>query len=83
MSTVLIVDDDEKLLKMLRRTLLYEGLDVMTSVNGCEALEQIRAHRPDVIVLDWMMPEMDGIEVVRHLRAQNSRVLVLMLTARD
>jgi two-component system response regulator MprA len=83
MPAVLIVDDDEKLLKMLRRTLVYEGIDVRTASNGYEALRQLNAYRPDVMVLDWMMPEMDGIEVVRQLRAQDDPTLVLMLTARD
>ena len=83
MATVLIVDDDERLLKMLQRTLVYEGLRVLTAADGRAALNQVRAHRPDVIVLDWMMPEMNGIEVVQHLRAENDKTLVLMLTARD
>lgn len=83
MPTVLVVDDDRKLLKMLERTLLYEGLDVITAVNGAEALTKIGLHRPAVVILDWMMPEMDGIEVVQRLRAENNQVMVLMLTARD
>ncbi|MBL7201187.1 MAG: response regulator transcription factor [Anaerolineae bacterium] len=83
MATVLIVDDDERLLKMLQRTLVYEGLRVVTAADGRSALDQVHAHRPDVIVLDWMMPELNGIEVVQHLRAENDKTLVLMLTARD
>ena len=83
MSVVLIVDDDQKLLKMLQRTLVYEGLDVVTAINGIEALAKVHTHRPAVIVLDWMMPEMNGIEVVQRLRAENNQVMILMLTARD
>jgi len=83
MSTVLIVDDDRKLLKMLQRTLVYEGLQVITAINGVEAIAKIDAHRPAVVILDWMMPEMDGIEVVQRLRAENNQVMILMLTARD
>jgi two-component system response regulator MprA len=83
MSTVLIVDDDRKLLKMLQRTLVYEGLEVVTATNGTEALTRIDAHHPAVIILDWMMPEMDGIQVVQRLRAENNQAMVLMLTARD
>jgi two-component system response regulator MprA len=83
MATVLIVDDDRKLLKMLHRTLAYEGFRVVTAVDGHEALDRVRADQPDLIVLDWMMPEMDGIEVIRHLRAANDKTMVLMLTARD
>lgn len=83
MATVLIVDDDVRLLKMLQRTLAYEGLHVVTATNGEEALEQVERARPDVIILDWMMPLMDGLEVVRELRASHSKVFILMLTARD
>jgi len=82
-ATILIVDDDEKLLNMLRRTFTYEGFNVFTAANGAQALAMAHTHQPAVIILDWLMPEMDGIEVVRRLRADNNRVLVLMLTARD
>ena len=83
MATVLVVDDDPKLLSMLRRTLLYEGFHVLSATNGNEALSEVQAHRPDVIVLDWMMPVMDGLAVMKHLRAAEDKTLVLMLTARD
>jgi two-component system response regulator MprA len=83
MPTVLIVDDDQKLLKMLQRTLVYEGLRVVTAANGQEALAQVDASRPEIIILDWMMPKMDGLEVVKRLRSENNQSFVLMLTARD
>ena len=83
MPTVLIVDDDQKLLKMLQRTLIYEGLTVVTASNGQEALAQVDACQPEIIVLDWMMPKMDGLEVVQRLRAENNQTYILMLTARD
>jgi two-component system response regulator MprA len=83
MPTVLIVDDDQKLLKMLQRTMVYEGLTVVTASNGQEALEQVDACQPEIIVLDWMMPKMDGLEVVQRLRAENNQTHILMLTARD
>ena len=83
MAKVLIVDDDPKLLNMLRRTLMYEGFQVTTAPDGNAALAEIQAHRPDVIVLDWMMPGLDGIGVMKHLRAANDKTLILMLTARD
>jgi len=83
MPTVLIVDDDVKLLKMLQRTLTYEGLMVITAPNGMEALKQVDAYRPEIIILDWMMPKMDGMEVMRQLRDENNRAFILMLTARD
>lgn len=83
MTTVLVVDDDRKLLDMLRRTLAYEGFQVMTAANGREALEQAQARRPDLIILDWLMPRVDGIEVARRLRTAGDQIPVLMLTARD
>lgn len=83
MATVLIVDDDQKLLNMLRRTLAYEGFQVLAATDGNDALAQAQAHHPDVIVLDWMMPGLDGLEVIKQLRALNDQTLVLMLTARD
>jgi two-component system response regulator MprA len=83
MPTVLIVDDDPKLLKMLQRTLTYENLTVLTAGNGLEALPLVHANRPDLIILDWMMPEMDGLTLMQQLRKEDDKTLVLMLTARD
>lgn len=83
MEKVLIVDDDEKLLKMLQRTLAYEGFDVSTALDGEAALAQVYAVRPDVLILDWMLPRLDGVEVLRALRLEQNDVPVLMLTARD
>src|SRR5512136_1815688 len=83
MATVLIADDDPKLLKMLQRTLAYEGFRVLTAADGTEALAQIQAHRPEVVVLDWLMPGVDGLGVLERLRAAGDKTLVLMLTARD
>jgi len=81
--TVLIVDDDERLLKMLQRTLTYEGLDVLTATNGRQALAFVRERQPDVVVLDWLMPEMSGLQVVQQLRREEDQTMILMLTARD
>lgn len=83
MATALIVDDDLKLLKMLERTLTYEGLQIITASNGEEALAQVNACQPDIIILDWMMPKMDGLSVVQRLRACHDQTFILMLTARD
>jgi len=83
MPTVLIVDDDPKLLKMLQRTLVYENLNVLTANNGLEALPLVSTHSPDLIILDWMMPKIDGLEFVQMLREEENRTAVLMLTARD
>lgn len=83
MATILVVDDDRKLLEMLRRTLVYEGFDVMTATDGNEALRQLEKRRPDLIVLDWLMPGLDGLGVIRQLREAQDDVPILMLTARD
>ena len=83
MVTILVADDDQKLLKMVCRTLIYEGYQVVTAENGREALAKLETEPPDLIVLDWMMPELDGLELLHRLRAARDEVPVLMLTARD
>ncbi len=83
MPTVLIVDDDQKLLKMLSRTLVYENFTVFTAGNGLEALKLTDLHKPDLLIVDWMMPKMNGLELIRRLRADDNRTMILMLTARD
>jgi two-component system response regulator MprA len=83
MPTVLIVDDDPKLLKMLQRTLTYENLNVLTATHGLEALPLVHAHEPDLIILDWMMPKMDGLTFIQRLRDEDNQTMILMLTARD
>lgn len=83
MPVVLVIDDDQKLLKMLQRTLAYEGLNVLTAANGQEALPLIDAHHPDLLIVDWMMPKLDGIGLIQRLRAEDDHTMVLMLTARD
>jgi two-component system response regulator MprA len=83
MATVLVVDDDAKLQRMLQRTLAYEGFQVRSATNGFEALAQVQSQKPDVIVLDWLMPGLDGLGVLEHLRTAGDRTLILMLTARD
>lgn len=83
MPSVLVVDDDLKLLKMLERTLSYENLTVLTATNGAEALSLVHAKQPDLIILDWMMPKMDGLTFIQKLREEDDQTMVLMLTARD
>jgi two-component system response regulator MprA len=82
MATVLIADDDRRIVDMLRRTLAYEGYHVLTASDGREALVKAQSQRPDVVVLDWLMPRLDGIEVARRIRAADT-MPILMLTARD
>lgn len=83
MHTILIVDDNESLLRMLQRTLSYEGFSVVSATNGRVALSEVEKRRPDLIILDWLMPEIDGITVVRRLRTLSDTTPILMLTARD
>jgi two-component system response regulator MprA len=83
METILVIDDDRKLLKMLQRTLVYEGFDVITAADGEQALALAHDGSPGVIVLDWMLPKLDGLEVLAALRAAKNDTPILMLTARD
>ena len=78
---ILVVDDDPEIISFLRRGLIYEGYQVDTASNGAEALAKAREREPDLIILDVMMPEIDGIEVSKRLR-QASDVPILMLTAK-
>ena len=82
MTTILVVDDDRKITDMLRRTLTYEGYRVVTAADGEEALARTQAERPDLVVLDWLMPRLDGIEVAKLVR-KTTNTPILMLTARD
>lgn len=82
-SKILIIDDDEKIVSMLRRGLAFEGYEVTTAANGAEGLNQLLIDEPDLVVLDVMMPQVDGFEVCRRLRAAGSTVPILMLTAKD
>ena len=79
---ILVVDDDPMVATTVQRVLRLEGYVVDVALGGAEALEQARAHRPDLVVLDLMMPGIDGLEVCRQLRASGS-LPILMLTARS
>lgn len=80
---LLVVDDDQAVVSLLRRGFSYEGFDVQTAHNGEEALALARDQVPDLVILDLMMPGLDGIEVCRRLRTADPELPVLMLTARD
>ncbi len=80
---LLLVDDEDNLRSMLEAALRHHGFDVATAVNGRDALAAAGELSPDVIVLDVMLPDLDGFEVCRRLRSEGSRVPVLFLTARD
>jgi DNA-binding response OmpR family regulator len=80
--TVLVVEDEHTVRETLAEALIEDGLRVTTAADGPQALERYRADRPDLVILDLMLPGMSGIEVCRILRAESS-VPILMLTARD
>lgn len=82
-QTVLVVEDDHAISSMLRRGLTFEGYNVSVAHSGVDALEYARVQTPDLIVLDIMLPGVDGVEVCRRLRAAGDEVPILMLTARD
>jgi len=80
---VLVVDDDPQLREALTRALELDGYAVDTASNGVKALEAISGQRPDVMVLDVMMPYVGGLDVCRTLRERKDRLPILVLTARD
>jgi two-component system, OmpR family, response regulator len=80
---VLVVDDEASLSELLSMALRYEGWDVQTAADGATAVRAAREQRPDAVVLDVMLPDLDGLEVLRRLRAEAPEVPVLFLTARD
>jgi DNA-binding response OmpR family regulator len=80
---ILVVDDDPGVTDVLRRGLTYEGFVVDTAGSGEEALALLRERSPDLVILDILMPGLDGFEVLRRLRAADPHLPVLMLTARD
>jgi two-component system, OmpR family, response regulator MprA len=79
---VLVVDDDPRILSMLRRGLSLAGYSVDLAADGDEALSTARESPPDIVILDVMLPEIDGLEVCRRLRASDRNLPILMLTAR-
>lgn len=79
---VLIAEDDRAARESLQRALQLEGYDVVTSKDGSEALEEVQSSVPDLVVLDIMMPKIDGVEVCKRIRANGDSVPVLMLTAK-
>jgi two-component system response regulator MprA len=80
---ILVVDDDPAVTSLLRRGFTYEGFQVDTAASGPDALGLARERPPALVVLDIMMPGMDGLEVCRRLRAADSSLPILLLTARD
>ncbi|MFP8885638.1 response regulator transcription factor [Streptomyces mangrovi] len=82
-ARVLVVDDEPAVREALRRSLAFEGYETELAADGLEALRRVEAYRPDLVILDVLMPRMDGLTAARRLRARGETVPVLMLTARD
>jgi two-component system response regulator MprA len=80
---ILVVDDEPALRESVARSLRFEGFSVSTAADGVEALDQLHRVRPDAVVLDVMMPRLDGLETCRRMRERGDRTPVLVLTARD
>ncbi|MGB3202355.1 MAG: response regulator transcription factor [Nodosilinea sp.] len=80
---ILLVEDEEKLAKFVQLELSYEGYEVSVAHDGLSGLMAARDHAPDLIILDWMMPGLTGIEVCRRLRQTGNATPVILLTAKD
>ena len=81
-ANLLVIDDDPKITQLLRRALTLEGYSVRTAGSGADGLEESRSQQPDLVILDVLMPGLDGIEVCRRLRAAGDTP-ILLLTAKD
>ncbi|MGH3669949.1 MAG: response regulator transcription factor [Pseudonocardiaceae bacterium] len=82
-ARLLVVDDEPNIVELLSASLRFVGFEVATATDGTEAVTVARRNRPDLLVLDVMMPGMDGFDLVRKLRGEGLRMPVLFLTARD
>ncbi|MEU6724604.1 response regulator transcription factor [Nonomuraea wenchangensis] len=82
-SRLLIVEDDPNILELLAASLRFAGFDVTTAKSGVDAVAAVQRHRPDLVVLDVMLPDLDGFEIVRRLRGGGLHTPVVFLTARD
>ena len=80
---ILVVDDEPSIVDAVATALRYEGYEVTEATTGRGALEAVTALEPDLVVLDWMLPDIEGIEVGRRLRARGLKTAVLFLTAKD
>jgi two-component system OmpR family response regulator len=82
-ARVLVVDDEPNIVDVISMALRYEGFEVTSACTGAEALSAVRAARPHVILLDVMLPDLEGFDVARRLGAERARVPIIFLTARD
>src|SRR6266581_3521407 len=82
-AKLLVVEDEPNILELLAASLRYAGFEVVTAAAGSDAVQAAQRHRPDLIVLDVMLPDMDGFDVLHRLRGGGTRIPVVFLTARD
>ncbi|HEX6686216.1 MAG TPA: response regulator transcription factor [Candidatus Limnocylindrales bacterium] len=82
-ASLLVVEDDPNILELLSASLRFAGFEVRTATSGSQALTAATERRPDLVVLDVMLPDVDGFDVIKRLRADGDRVPVVFLTARD
>ena len=80
---LLVIEDERRMLELLRKGLSEEGHTVSCAADGSEGLQALRDHDFDVVILDVMLPKMNGFELARRMRIENNRTPILMLTARD
>src|SRR5688572_20872999 len=80
---ILVVEDEERLARLMSRVLVEEGYAVETEANGRQALMQALADEYDLLIVDWMLPELSGVQLVKRLRAAGVGTPAIMLTARD
>jgi two-component system OmpR family response regulator len=82
-ARILVVDDEPSIVDAVATALRYEGFEVAEATTGREALTAVAEFEPDLVVLDWMLPDLDGVEVGRRLREQGFKTAILFLTAKD
>ena len=82
MKKILVVDDEKPISDIIKFNLIKEGYEVVTAFDGKEALKRFDDENPDLIILDWMLPELEGLEVAKEIR-KSSHVPIIMLSAKD
>lgn len=80
---ILIVDDDQNILKLYKEELEDEGYVIVTAINGQEAIEQFEKEAPDLVTLDILLPDIDGIKLLRQMKEKRPRLPIIMSTAYD
>ena len=83
MKTILVVDDEPNIVDVISMALKFQGFAVESAGTGQDAISQVAEFKPDLIVLDVMLPDMEGFDVAQRLGAQHARVPIIYLTARD